>query len=93
MHFAVILLVVVTAVYCQLPGWTPSLGIGPIINVCSVQGSTTSCNWKQFLKRTPNSPTGVDFRDLVEKDPQVWERGEKNNQVYLEPAPYMVLIS
>ncbi|XGW29799.1 hypothetical protein V3C99_009107 [Haemonchus contortus] len=84
MHFAVILLVVVTASYCQIPGWTPSLGIGPIVNVRP---------WKQLLKGTLNSPTGVDFRERGEKDPQVWERGEKNNQVYLEPPPYMVIVS
>ncbi|XGW29797.1 hypothetical protein V3C99_009106 [Haemonchus contortus] len=93
MHFAVILLVAVTAVYCQIPGWQPWWGIGPVVNVCSVQGSTISCPWKQLLKGTLNSPTGVGFRERGEKDPQVWERGEKNNQVYLEPPPYMVIVS
>nr|CDJ90117.1 unnamed protein product [Haemonchus contortus] len=37
MHFAVILLVAVTAVYCQIPGWKPWMGIGPITRHCKLR--------------------------------------------------------
>ncbi|XGW29803.1 hypothetical protein V3C99_009110 [Haemonchus contortus] len=57
MHFAVVLLVV-TAVYCQVPGWKPWWGVGPIYIGCSLQGSTLSCPWWHTLKGTSNSPTG-----------------------------------
>ncbi|VDO68064.1 unnamed protein product [Haemonchus placei] len=60
MHFAVILLVVVTAVHCQIPGWEPWMGIGPITWVCRGQGSKMSCfdPLGGYPGSTTNYPTG-----------------------------------